>query len=178
MRRRTTGWNSAIKPATSIFLRYWLPALLWLVMVGVFSSQSFGSGNTGAVLVSILAFLKIKLSVAKLQLLHYAVRKSAHFIAYGMLSALFFRAVRGPLPKTMWRPLWAIVGLAVCLATASADEFHQLFTPGRGGSARDVMLDMTGAVFAQLLLLAWYLGKPGRAPARARLRASSRLEEQ
>lgn len=128
------------------------------------------SSNTGAVLVSVLAFLKIKLSPAALNALHFAIRKAAHFTAYGMLSALFFRAARGPLPNTMWRARWALAALAICVVTASADEIHQLFTPGRGGSGWDVLLDMAGALFAQLLILAWYLGKPGRAPRKAATR--------
>ena len=132
-------------------------------MIALFSSQAFGASHTGGVLVTLLSWLHLKLSVHSLHLLHCAIRKSAHFVAYAILSALFFRAVRGPLPPTMWRPLWALMALGVCLAVSSGDEFHQLYTPGRGGSAWDVLLDMTGAFFAQLLILAAYLGKPGRA---------------
>jgi VanZ family protein len=143
-------------------LLYWLPALLWLVMVAIFSSPRFSAGQTGVVLTTLLAWLDVKLSSAGMLVLHFAIRKSAHFIAYGVLSALFFRAVRGPLPDTMWRVSWALVALAICMVTASADEVNQSLTPGREGAVRDVMLDMAGALFAQLLILVAYLGKAGR----------------
>ncbi len=128
-------------------------------MVALFSGPAFAAHNTGSLLVTVLGWLGIKASATKLVLLHYVIRKAAHFTAYGVLSALFFRAFRGPLRRTDWRIAWALAALAVCLVTASADEFHQLYTPGRGGSIHDVALDMAGATFAQLVIMVVYLGK-------------------
>jgi VanZ family protein len=132
---------------------------LWLAVVAVFSSKAFGFQNTGSVLSTVLGWLHLKLSPAGLYALHYGIRKGAHFFAYGVLSALFFRAVRGPLPEALWRVSWALTALAICFVTASSDEIHQLYTPGRGGTYRDVLLDMAGALFAQLVILIVYLGK-------------------
>lgn len=133
-------------------------------MIALFSSKLFGASHTGGVLVAILTFLHVKMSVAGLAMLHHLIRKSAHFTAYGILSALFFRAVRGPLPEVMWKISWPLIALGVCLVTSSSDEIHQFFTPGREGTYRDVMLDMSGALFAQLVILVVYLGKAGRRP--------------
>jgi VanZ family protein len=135
-------------------------------MVAIFSSQFFGATHTGGALVTLLSWLHVKLTIPQMNALHFGIRKFAHFFAYGVLSALFFRALRGPLPSTMWRMKWALLALAICLVTASSDEIHQLYTPGRGGSWKDVLLDMTGALFAQLLILVVYLGRPGRVPKR------------
>lgn len=139
-----------------------MPAIAWLVVVALFSGPAFASDHTGSLLFTVLGWLGIKASATQLVLLHYLIRKASHFVVYGVLSALFFRAFRGPLPDTMWRITWPQLALAVCLVTASADEIHQLYTPGRGGSVWDVVLDMAGALFAQLVILVVYLGKKGR----------------
>ena len=57
-----------------------------------------------------------------------------------------------------------LLALAVCLLTSSADEIHQLFTPGRTGAGKDVLLDMTGALFTQLMIIAAISGKRNRHP--------------
>ena len=41
--------------------------------------------------------------------------------------------------------------LIFCLFFAAGDEFHQLFVPGRSGSAADVLIDMCGAFIGILL---------------------------
>jgi VanZ family protein len=126
-------------------------------VVALFSSQSFSAGHTGSFLKSILAWLHVKVTATEMLALHYAIRKCAHFTAYGVLSALFFRAVRGPERRSAWQWSWALITLAICLATASADEIHQAFTPGREGNYRDVLLDMAGATFVQLVILVVYV---------------------
>jgi len=146
---------------------YWLPAFIWLGMVGIFSGELFSARNTGGVLLRILACLHIQVSVGTLNALHFAIRKGMHFFAYGVLSALYFRAFRGPGPQLQWKAQWVGAALIICMATASLDEWHQGMTPGRGGSWWDVLLDMCGALFVQLLILAWYWRRPGRrAPTR------------
>ncbi len=83
----------------------------------------------------------------------HIVRKSAHFCEYAALGALtinaswlFFGYLR---MKFKWKgsayyPL--IAAIAWCILFATSDEIHQLFVPGRFGSAADVMLDTIGAV--------------------------------
>jgi len=88
------------------------------------------------------------------ELLHYALRKTAHFTAYGTLGALFFRALRATdLYKLIWRWRYALISLLICFVTASADEIHQTFTKGRTGNWHDVVLDMLGATFVQVAIL-------------------------
>ena len=133
---------------------YWLPAVAWLLTVALFSSASFGAGNTGGVLQSILDLLHIRLSAPHFLTLHYLVRKCAHFTAYGILSALFFRAVRASdAARLIWKARYALIALGVCLLTSAGDEIHQSFTPGRTGTWHDVVLDMVGAAFVQAAIL-------------------------
>jgi VanZ family protein len=48
-----------------------------------------------------------------------------------------------------WRYCW----FAICALFAIADEYHQTFVPGRGGTWTDVAIDGIGIVIAALL--AW-----------------------
>jgi len=135
-------------------LRYWLPAIVWLLTVAFFSSRSLGAENTGSILAQLLVWLHIKITPLGFEALHYFIRKCAHFLAYGILSALFFRAFRGSdRHAKIWKARYALCALAVCLVTASSDEIHQMFTPGRTGNWHDVVLDMIGATFMQCAIL-------------------------
>jgi VanZ family protein len=137
--------------------------LLWLATVAIFSSRSFGAQNTGTVLGWVLRTFHFSITVKQFVFLHLMIRKSAHFCAYGLLSALFFRAWRGEVVMKRWRWRWALLALLVALLTASADELHQRFTPGRTGAVSDVELDMTGATFAQLVIVV-FTARPRRRP--------------
>lgn len=149
------GWSRRI------VLRYWGPTILWLLVVTLFSSASAGFGHTGSVLKKLFEAINVQMSGAELSLLNSWVRKSAHFLTYMTLGFMAFRTFRGPKAQRRhrWNYRWAILALALCLFTASADEFHQKFTPGRGGSPKDVALDMTGALFAQLFIVSWTAGQ-------------------
>lgn len=141
-------------------LRYWGPTVLWLVVVTLFSSSGAGFQNTGGVLKLIAETLRIPLNAVELNMLHFWVRKGAHFVTYMVLSFMAFRTFRGPKSQRRhrWSYRWAVLALALCLFTASADEFHQKFQRGRGASTKDVALDMTGALFAQLFIVMWTAG--------------------
>jgi VanZ family protein len=139
-----------------LFLWYWLPATVWLVLVALFSSSALTGSNTLTWLEKLLQILNVRLDGSQLLLAHYLFRKTAHFISYGILSALLFRAFRGTAnTQRQWRLRWAFLALIISLIVASSDEFHQLFTPGREGTLRDVVLDTMGAAFAQIIVLLW-----------------------
>jgi len=137
-----------------LILSYWVPAIAWLIAVAIFSSKNFGAQHTDTVLRQILRLFQTSITEPHYLVLHYCVRKLAHFTVYGILSGLFFRAFRGIQNcGRSWRMKWALLALAVCLAMSSADEIHQSFTPGRTGTWRDVALDMMGAGFVQMAFL-------------------------
>jgi VanZ family protein len=139
-------------------LWYWGPALAWLCAIALFSSGEFSAANTGSIALHILKFFHIKFSFHTFALVHGLIRKSAHFCVYALLSGLFFRAWRGPF-RNGWRWTWMLLALAVCLTTSSSDEIHQVFVPSRTGAANDVLLDMSGALFMQLMIITAVLGK-------------------
>ena len=77
-----------------------------------------------------------------------ALRKGIHFGEYALLCALWFRALRSRL--ALDRALAASV--AICLAYAISDEFHQTFVDGRKGAPLDVLIDTAGAAVAALAI--------------------------
>jgi len=147
--RETTQPVSRLKDV----LWYWLPAVAWMAMVFGASTDTFSAKNTGEVLHAVLAWIFGQINAATFGLLHFLVRKSAHFTEYAILSALWFRALRVHL-TSLWRVRWALVGLIISLSVAILDEVHQGFVPSRTSDVRDVLLDFCGALFAQILI--WY----------------------
>jgi len=147
-----SGATQPFARARSILL-YWLPAVAWMAMVLAASTDTFSARNTGEILHAVLVWIFGQVNAATFGLLHFLVRKSAHFTEYAILSALWFRASRVH-PASLWRLRWALIGLIISLSVAIIDEIHQSFVPSRTSSARDVLLDFCGALFAQILI--WY----------------------
>jgi VanZ family protein len=130
---------------------YWIPAVLWTCVVLGASSDSFSAKHTGAILFAIIQWMFGSIDAHTFNTLHFAIRKAAHFIEYGILSALWLRAWYGI--QAGARRVYALLpALAVTLLVAIADEWHQAFVPSRTSSPRDVALDFCGALFAQLVI--------------------------
>jgi VanZ family protein len=123
-------------------------------MVLLASSDPFSAKHTGEVLLAMLTWVFGHVDADTFALVHFLVRKSAHFIEYAILSALWFRALRVHL-TSLWRVRWALIGVVISLSVAILDEWHQSFVPSRGSSVHDVLLDLTAAIFAQFLI--WYV---------------------
>ncbi len=83
----------------------------------------------------------------RLTAIQFLIRKTAHLAVYATLSALWFRAQRGP--RSGWQARWALLALLVSMLVALGDEFHQSLVPSRGASPWDVLLDSFGALLAQ-----------------------------
>ena len=112
-------------------------------------SGDLGSGkNTLGILKWLLSWF-VALEPAQLAMINFYVRKTGHFLAYGLMYFLWFRAFRGSADYGPWRAcLWA---LGFSLLFASADEGRQWFYASRGASICDVLLDMSGAGLAALI---------------------------
>jgi len=149
--------ETAVRHETTRRLRnilwYWVPAVAWMGMVLLASTDPFSAKHTGEVLRAVLAWTLGQIDPVTFNQLHFLVRKSAHFTEYAILSALWFRAIRVHLNR-LWQMRWALLGLVVSLSVAVLDEWHQSFVPSRTSSAHDVLLDFCGALFAQLVI--WY----------------------
>jgi VanZ family protein len=146
--------------ATRRFLRYWLPAIAWLALIASTSSDVFSVQHTGTVLEKLLSLLSLHLSQVNFTRLHIAVRKSAHFTEYLIMSYLWYRA--GQNGRREWHLSSALLALGVCLTLAALDEWHQAYIPSRTGAFRDVLLDFSGALTPQLAIT-WRARRAARA---------------
>lgn len=82
----------------------------------------------------------------QLAFVHGLIRKLAHPTEYGVLGALWFRALSWDRKTTLWTA--AAASLLICVAWAALDEWHQSFVPSRTASAVDVAIDSGGALLA------------------------------
>lgn len=131
----------------------WLPTLLWMAIIAWFSTDTFSAAHTGSILQRILRAVYPGITNEQFEIIHHFVRKAAHFSVYGLLSLFAYYSWRATLPRrARWTFIWSGLALLVTLLAGSLDEIHQIFVPSRGPSPYDVMLDVTGALFVQILI--------------------------
>lgn len=108
----------------------WLPPLIWMGVIFIFSAQP--------TLPSVPGWWD---SVLK---------KTMHALAYGVLTGLFLRALRG---YQCDAGLIRLISIGLAAAYALGDEYHQTLVPGRDGNLIDVAVDGIG--IAGAILLDW-----------------------
>lgn len=139
------------------WLKRWWPALVWAVVISLFSTGAFTSENTSRIIVPILHWIFPHTAIATLIRIHHYIRKCGHFTEYFILSLLVLRGIRAGRPGT--RFAWALLVIAIIACYASLDELHQRFVPGRTPAIHDVLIDTSGGAAAQLVAaLAMVLG--------------------
>src|SRR5881628_1148966 len=141
------------------FMVYWLPALVWMVVIYSASSDPKSFQHSSRIIEPILRWLFPHLSDQAVDGIVFAVRKCAHVTEYAILGLLFWRALRQPLrhESRPWRGSQARLAVLLVALYAASDELHQLFVPNRQASVLDVLLDTSGAAIG--LLVFWGVGK-------------------
>lgn len=136
------------------WLHAWLPVAIGVGVIVLESTTFFGANHTSGPLRWIYQSLFGAVSDTEWTGIHFYIRKSGHFLGYGLLALAWLRAWWLTLPKSVFvtDALLALLGTAM---TASADELHQTFLPGRTGTPWDVLIDCSGAITLQLLV---YIG--------------------
>ncbi len=133
-------------------LRNWLPVAVWLGLIALESTSLASAENTGSWLKALFQMVLPGAAVSNLfDLIHFLLRKGGHFLGYGVLGVLFFRALRRSAGD--WNVALAAGSVVLTAAVASLDELHQSFIPSRTGSVSDVALDTCGAVCLLILNL-------------------------
>ncbi len=135
-----------------ILLRYYLPAILWTAMVLASSTDAFSSAHTFRWLVALMSDLFGRQPPEqRVHVINFFWRKATHVTAYGLVGALWFRALRSD-SAIRWTARWSWQAIAITAFFASADEIHQIFVPSRTASFGDVLLDVGGAASAVVLI--------------------------
>lgn len=135
--------------------RYWIPAICVAALISIFSTHYFSSAETSRIIVPFLHWIFPAASPHTLSRMHTLIRKLAHITEFGVLSTAVFHGVRGE--RYGWRLEWALVTLIIAVSYAGLDEWHQSFVPMREARFRDVLIDSTGALLAQVLV--WIYAK-------------------
>jgi len=145
-------WERLTSSAKRI-IKVWLPSAVWLAVITVESTNLGSMEHTGRILYPIFDFL-FHMDPAKFEIWHALLRKTGHVVGYFTLSVLFFRSWRATFPRlsTRWCFAWATVGLLSTALVATIDEWHQSYLPSRTGTVRDVILDTSAALVAQIAL--------------------------
>ena len=109
-------------------LKYWLPPILWGLIIFSFSSLQVGSSN-------------------EIYWKDFVIKKTAHIVEYAILAVLLYRAMIGSDIEKKKAIIFAILIVSLYGFT---DEFHQSFTPGREPRIRDVIIDTIGGALGVL----------------------------
>jgi VanZ family protein len=112
-----------------VLLSLWVPPLVLMGVIFALSAQPDLNSGLGT--------------------LDTILRKLAHMAEYGLLTFLWWRALRDALPG---RTAVALA-LAISVAYSVSDEWHQSHVEGRHGSPVDVLIDSVGIAVVAVLLL-------------------------
>lgn len=143
----------------------WIPAALWIAIIG---AESFGgsSENTAPFVRRFLEFFLGHLSFNTFYMAHNYIRKCGHFFGYGVQSFTLYRAwwvtlrAHSDPDRLGWRDMlrsWSgratLLAVLGTFAVAGMDEWHQSFQRNRTGHFGDVLLDEMGGWLAQIVIL-------------------------
>ena len=123
-----TTANGEVRDLNSTLRRagLWLPPLVYMAGIFFFSAQSRPVPVVSA----------------------HVWDKLLHFVAYGGLGGLFYRASRGE--GLGWTAAFAAAAIATT-AYGASDEWHQSFVPLRDASIRDWFADALGGTIGAAL---------------------------
>ena len=117
----------------------WMAVIFFMsAMPGEVSGEQ--SGTLVNLLLGAIEAVGISQESVNPALLELLLRKGAHMAEYAVLFLLLFRALR---LSGVRRP--GLTALLLSAAYAATDEFHQMFSEGRGPSPVDVLIDIAGA---------------------------------
>src|SRR5271167_4701816 len=101
MREETdlTATDSTITRSRPNLLRAWWPAAVWVGLIAIESTDSFSAQNTGSMLYALLTYLFGDIKFHDFLIFHHYLRKTGHFVGYGMLGLLLLRGWRATLDQ-------------------------------------------------------------------------------
>jgi VanZ family protein len=122
------GYGKNMQTHLKLFALYWLPLILYCLFIYI------QSANPSPEQIPSFPF----------------VDKVLHFVAYGIMGILFYRAYQTLRIKNNIQMLMLLSVVSASLYGIS-DEIHQSFVPFREAEVADVIADMLGAAIGVLL---------------------------
>jgi VanZ family protein len=146
-------------PSRRLYLfLHWIPAMIGILVILIESTGMMSAQNTSRWLLPIWVKLFGPIAPDRWAMIHHYIRKTGHFVGYGLVSLGFFEGWRATFSgkarsRGMLFAIVASMALLCTLALASWDEWHQSFLPGRTSAVSDVGIDFSGAIVAHMILL-------------------------
>lgn len=143
-----------------LFLKFWLPVLVWMSVIFTASSDSKSFEHSSRIIAPILHWLFPQMPEKTVDLIVFLARKCCHLAEYAVLALLVWRALHSSKnnpPEWSWPKVG--VTLLIVFLYAASDEFHQIFVPTRTPRIHDVVIDTVGGALG---LLALWLIRSGK----------------
>ena len=128
---------------TKRFLKYWLLPVLWMAFFFPVGNRALSSSLIYTISTHVFLWLFPHASYGAVDVFYIVFRKSLHFLEYGVLALLLYKAFRGP-DVRKWDPAWALRAGLISIAYGFLDEYLQSFVPRRKGSPIDWGVDTAG----------------------------------
>jgi VanZ family protein len=159
--------SASLKHTGRALVRNWWPVVLWVCVILTESTDMASSRNTDGLLYKVISTVAPRIDPAFVELLNEILRKTGHFLGYGILSVLVFFALKntnrdrlrrllqrpwGIYLRDLWRLEWSFIAVMSALGMATYDEIHQTFIPSRTGRWQDVVLDSCGGLVVQVII--------------------------
>ncbi len=133
------------------------PVVLWIAVIFLLSSPIGAAEETSRIIGPLLNFFFPNMAESTKTVVHFYVRKTAHFSEYAALAFFALRALTFSRSGKLQKLLYLLPILLVAMV-AMLDEFNQSFEASRTSSIWDVMLDISGGVAMTGFL--WLIGRP------------------
>ena len=161
-----------LKASKHLLLSYWVPVVLMMVVIAIESTETFSSADTGSMIYPYVNGLWVVVTGHGIawhlfDQVHMVLRKIGHLTGYGLMWAVWFRAIRetartenaieSPSWTWFWNSKWARNAMLLTIIVAALDEIHQTMLPSRTGTYVDVIIDTTGAAIS--LSIAYMLAR-------------------
>ncbi|HVF29117.1 MAG TPA: VanZ family protein [Pyrinomonadaceae bacterium] len=130
------------------------PLLLWMLFISYASTGNFSASNTSWLVRPLMLWLVPDIGDETLMRIHITVRKTVHFVEYGILALLAARAFLSS-SRMFLRRRWLVFSFLLVACCALLDEYHQSFEAARTGTIYDSLIDMVGGAVALALLVLW-----------------------
>jgi lipopolysaccharide/colanic/teichoic acid biosynthesis glycosyltransferase/VanZ family protein len=125
------------------FLKYWLLPILWMAFFFPVGNRALSSSMIYKISTDAFLWLFPHASQGAVDIFYVVFRKSLHFLEYGVLAFLLYRAFRGA-DARRWNLGWALKAGLFSVAYGFLDEYLQSFVPRRNGSPIDWGVDTAG----------------------------------
>jgi VanZ family protein len=130
------------------------PLAGWTAFIFFASTGAMSASNTSRIIGPLFKWLFPGITEAQLLLVHFTVRKCAHFTEYALLAVLAARAFIPSSRRLLRRNAFA-AALALVVLVALLDEYNQSFNVARTGTIWDSMIDIAGGATALVIFSLW-----------------------